>query len=146
MNRTIAKIATIALLTLSAASALPAGATEGTTAQGGTCTSTHIIQRGETLYRIARRYGTTVAELQRINNMGTSTTIYAGNGLCVSMGSTNPNPPAGTSYTVQRGDTLSRIARRYGVDMNVLARVNNIRDVNKIFVGQVLSIPDFTTQ
>ncbi len=146
MNRKITKIATIALLTIGAAGVLPAGATEGTTAQGGYCTNTHIIQSGETLYRIARRYGTTVAELQRINNMGNSTTIYAGNGLCASMGSTNPNPPTGTQYTVQRGDILSRIARRFGVDMNVLARVNNIRDVNKIYVGQVLTIPDFTTQ
>jgi LysM repeat protein len=146
MNRKLTQIATIALLTLSAAAALPAGATEGTTAQGAYCTNTHIIQSGETLYRIARRYGTTVAELQRLNNMGSSTTIYAGNGLCVSMGSTTPNPPSGTQYTVQRGDTLSRIARRYGVDMNVLARVNNLRDVNRIYVGQLLVIPDFTIQ
>ncbi len=144
MNRKIAHIATVALLTISAASALPAGATAGTTAQGGNCTTSHRIQSGETLYRIARRYGTTVAELQRINNLGTSTLIYAGNNLCVSMGS--PNPPTGTSYTVQPGDMLSRIARRFGVDMNVLARVNNIRDVNRIYVGQVLTIPDFTTQ
>ncbi|MBN8591500.1 MAG: LysM peptidoglycan-binding domain-containing protein [Anaerolineae bacterium] len=146
MNRKIAHIATMALLAISAASALPAGATAGTTAQGGNCTTTHRIQSGETLYRIARRYGTTVAELQRLNNLGTSTLIYAGNNLCVSMGSTNPNPPTGTSYTVQPGDILSRIARRFGVDMNVLARVNNIRDVNRIYVGQVLTIPDFTTQ
>jgi LysM repeat protein len=47
---------------------------------------------------------------------------------------------------VQPGDRLSRIAQRYGVNLWVLAQVNNIFNVNLIYVGQVLFIPDVTIQ
>lgn len=44
------------------------------------------------------------------------------------------------SYIVKRGDTLIQIARRYGTTVNRLAQINNIKNVNKIYVGQVLLI------
>ena len=44
------------------------------------------------------------------------------------------------SYIVKRGDTLTQIARRYGTTVNRLAQINNIKNVNKIYVGQVLLI------
>jgi LysM repeat protein len=125
----------VALLALQIAAVQPAAA-------AGICTQTHLVQRGETLYRIARTYGTTVSELQRINGMGTNTRIYSGSYLCVSYS----EAPSGTAYVVQRGDTLSAIARRFGVDMNVLARVNNIINVNRIYTGMTLMIPDVTIQ
>ena len=49
-------------------------------------------------------------------------------------------------YMVKRGDTLSKIASRYNIDMNTLAQINDIEDVNKIYVGQVLSIPPSNNQ
>ena len=47
-------------------------------------------------------------------------------------------------YMVKRGDTLSKIAQRFGVDIDLLARMNDIKDLNKIYVGQVLSVPIIT--
>ena len=44
------------------------------------------------------------------------------------------------SYIVKRGDTLTQIARRYGTTVNRLAQINNIKNANKIYVGQVLFI------
>ena len=44
-------------------------------------------------------------------------------------------------HTVQRGDTLTSIALRYGSTVNRIAEMNNIKDVNKIRVGQQLKIP-----
>lgn len=44
-------------------------------------------------------------------------------------------------YTVQRGDTLSVIARHYGVSIDAIARANQLSDINKIAVGQTLKIP-----
>lgn len=114
-------------------------------AQAATCAQSHYVQSGETLFRISRWYGTTVAELQRINNLGSSTRIYAGQSLCVSL-SYNDGGTIGKTYIVQWGDSLSRIARAFGVDLYVLARVNNIANVNRIYAGQVLAIPDFTIQ
>lgn len=44
-------------------------------------------------------------------------------------------------YTIQRGDTLSSLAKRYGTTVEALAKANNISDVNKIFAGKKLIIP-----
>jgi LysM repeat protein len=44
-------------------------------------------------------------------------------------------------YTVQRGDTLYSISRRTGVSVEIIMRVNNLTNANKIYVGQVLLIP-----
>ena len=44
------------------------------------------------------------------------------------------------TYVVKRGDTLTQLARRYGTTVNRLAQINNIKNVNKIYVGQVLLI------
>jgi LysM repeat protein len=45
------------------------------------------------------------------------------------------------TYTVQRGDTLSAIAKHYGVSVDAIAQANHLSDTNKIAVGQVLEIP-----
>ncbi|MCC6895371.1 MAG: LysM peptidoglycan-binding domain-containing protein [Anaerolineae bacterium] len=58
----------------------------------------------------------------------------------VSAQAVTPAAPVST-YTVQRGDTLSRIGQQYGVTVQVLAAANGIVDVNRISVGQVLNIP-----
>jgi LysM repeat protein len=54
-----------------------------------------------------------------------------------------PTPDPGTTktYVVQYGDTLSGIAARFGTSVAVLARLNNIQNVNLIYVGQVLTLP-----
>src|SRR5699024_1895395 len=48
---------------------------------------------------------------------------------------------ASSSYTVKKGDTLSHIAKRHGTTVNRLASLNNIKDVNKIYVGQKIKLP-----
>ena len=49
--------------------------------------------------------------------------------------------PANAVYVVQRGDTLARIAARYGVSVSALAAANGIRNANLIYTGQRLTIP-----
>lgn len=49
-------------------------------------------------------------------------------------------------YTVKSGDTISGIAKKYGVTEDAIVKANNIKDKNKIYVGQVLTIPTKTTQ
>lgn len=55
-----------------------------------------------------------------------------------------PAQTASNTYTVQSGDCLSVIAQDFGVDMNKLASLNGIEDVNKIYAGEVLQIPGNT--
>ncbi len=53
-----------------------------------------------------------------------------------------PVPTEGKTYTIQNGDSLSKIAKRVGVSSRELAELNNIKDANKIRIGQKLILPD----
>ncbi len=98
---------------------------------------------GDTLSGIALDYGTTVAELVRINNIQNPNLIFAGETLRVpitSSGSGGDDPIRDVVYIVKRGDTLSKIAIKYGTTVNNIARMNGIKNVNLIYVGQRLII------
>lgn len=92
------------------------------------------VQPGDSLYKIAQRFETTVEKLRQANNLWTTDEIWAGTWL---------NLPAGLSkaYTVKPGDTLYLIAQRYGITVTELRRLNNIWDTSEIWVGQVLAVP-----
>ena len=96
----------------------------------------HIVQRGETLYSIARRYGVDMWTIARVNGILNPNRIYVGQRLVIPKGQ-----PAATVHIVQRGETLTRIALRYGVDAWTIARANGITNLNHIYVGQRLTIP-----
>ena len=100
----------------------------------------HVVQYGQTLSSIARWYGTSVHAIVRANNIRNPSLIYSGQRLVIPSG--HPPPPTrGTWYTVRRGDTLSGIAWRYGVNMWSIVQANNIRNPSLIYVGQRLYIP-----
>lgn len=99
---------------------------------------TYIVQRGDTLYKIACRYDTTVAALMQVNNLR-SETIYVGQRLTISVAN-DPNQPL-IYHTVQRGDTLSAIARRYNVSVAAIRATNGLMS-DTIYVGQRLLIPN----
>lgn len=110
--------------------------------------SSYTVQRGDTLYSIARRFSTTVTAIAQANNIVNPNLIYTGQVLIIPTGDGGtpppppPPPPSGTTtYTVQSGDTLSRIALRFGVTVQAIAQLNGIVNVNVIYVGQVLQIP-----
>lgn len=98
----------------------------------------YTVQRGDTLYSIARRYGTTVRAIMQVNGLRT-TTIYVGQSLTIP-GASSPHQPV-TYHVVQHGDTLSAIARRYNVSVEAIRRANGLTS-NTIYVGQRLCIPN----
>ena len=109
-------------------------------------TTTIIIQRGDTLSRLAIEYNTTIARLVELNNIANPNLIYAGASLIVPSGETiqdnDGNSTSGqTIYIVQRGDTLNQIAANFGTTAIAIAKENNIRNINLIYVGQRLIIP-----
>ncbi|MCU0498539.1 MAG: LysM peptidoglycan-binding domain-containing protein [Anaerolineae bacterium] len=122
-----------------------ATATAQAQAPAGQCSMFYTVQRGDTLTRIAREYQTTVRDLQTWNGIANVNRIEVGQQLCVGR-QVIVDDQAPRTHTVQRGETLGRIARHYGVDLIVLARVNNIANPNRIYAGQVLLIPDVTIQ
>ena len=118
------------------------------------------VRRGDTLSRIARRFGTSVAALRRSNSIR-GTRIIAGEILTVSKANTKSRtvakaqsrtPPRAQRrtvaktdspevYRVRRGDSLWVIARRFGVTPSQLQRANGIRRRDRIHPGQTLRIP-----
>lgn len=95
--------------------------------------STYTVKPGDTLSKIAARYGTTWQNLQKLNGLPNPNLIRVGQKLKVS-GS------AAQYYTVKRGDTLSGIAARYGTTWQKLQSMNNIRNANVISVGQKIRV------
>ena len=125
---------------------IPSGGSTSTTSPSTPSAGVHVVQAGENLFRIALRYGLTYQALAAANGIVNANSVYAGQRLVLpGQGSTAPAspPPApsGQTYTVQRGDTLSAIALRYGVSLWALAQANGIRNPSTIYAGQVLRIP-----
>jgi len=100
---------------------------------------TYTVQRGDTLSEIAMNYGTTVAELVSINQIANPNLIYVGQTLQIPKGQNETGTT--TTYIVQRGDTLSQIARNYGTTVAQLVALNHIANPNLIYTGQTLQIP-----
>ncbi len=113
----------------------------GTGLAEGADPTVHVVRRGDTLYSVARRYGTTVNAIMQANGLSNSNWIYVGQRLVVSTsGATQPVGTSGT-YVVQYGDTLFSIAYRHGVSTQALASANHIYNSNLIHRGQELVIP-----
>lgn len=115
-------------------------------AQGQTV---HVVQPGETLFRIAQTYGVTVDDLVAANNLADRNLIHVGQELIIpSPGATpvsatgvSPSPARSSSYVVQPGDTLMLIARRFSTTVEAIAQANGILNPNLIVVGQSLTVP-----
>jgi LysM repeat protein len=101
----------------------------------------YVVQRGDTLYSIARRYGTTVEAIAMLNRIANPSRIYAGQRLIIPGGTAPTPPPSGQVHVVQRGETLYSIARRYGTTVWAIAIANHLPNPNVIYAGQRLAIP-----
>ena len=94
----------------------------------------HVVVRGESVNRIARKYGVSVATVVAANDLRRPDLIHAGQRLRI---------PAGGKevvYRVRRGDTLSQLARTFGTSTAKIQRANGLRG-SRIVVGQTLRIP-----
>ena len=94
---------------------------------------TYIVQSGDSLWNIAKKYNISVNELKEYNNL-TSNLLSIGQKLSI------PNTNDYKTYTVQAGDSLWKIANMYGITVDDLIKINNLNN-NLLSIGQVLLIP-----
>jgi murein DD-endopeptidase MepM/ murein hydrolase activator NlpD len=95
---------------------------------------THVLKKGETLYRVSRKFDIPVSILQQYNGISDPSTLREGTRIRI--------PP---HYTVEKGDTLYSISRRFDVDLRVLMDFNGISDSSALRIGKVLYLPDSAT-
>jgi LysM repeat protein len=125
--------------------------------------STYTVGKGDSLWSIANKNHLTVAELAKANNIGVGTVLQPGKKLIIPGGKITAAPkdlaaapaagktvvaPARASgeavkHTVQPGESLGIIARKYQVTTGELAAANSITDPSKVRAGQTLVIPGF---
>lgn len=110
----------------------------------GNGTSTYVVAHGDTLRSIALRYATTVDVIAGLNGIYNYNLIYAGQRLTIPNGGYIPPtpPPSGSTYVIQAGDTLRKLAARWGVTVDAILAVNpKITNPSLIYVGQVINKP-----
>lgn len=130
---------------------------------------TYVVSRGDTLSKIAKKLGTTVSALAQANGIQNPNLIYVGQRLSIPGATTAQNAPvkrvatsapaipavqsstpsqssvaSTNTHTVSRGETLSKIAKKYGTSVSAIAQANSLANPNRIFVGQRLTIPGTT--
>jgi spore germination protein len=93
----------------------------------------HVVERNESLFGIARTYGTTVNDIVEANELPNPNNLVIGQALVI--------PIVGRFYWVKAGDTLQSIARRFGISEQELANVNRISASQPLRVGLRLYIP-----
>ncbi|MCE7949375.1 MAG: LysM peptidoglycan-binding domain-containing protein [Chloroflexi bacterium CFX4] len=140
MRRTAFALLTIALLFGLLGSAAPLLEVR---AQGGT---TYVVKPGDTLFRIALQHGVSVDAIVAANNLPNRSVVYVGQvltipGMTVAAQPAEPAAAVGGVHVVARGESLSAIARRYGVTLSALLAANSIPDPNRLVVGQQIVIP-----
>lgn len=101
----------------------------------------HRVRGGESLWIIARRYGVSVDELQRMNGLGASTLIRPGQRLVIETDRKVASPQtAPERYVVRQGDSLWLISRRHRVGLDDLMRWNDLNPDSVLRPGQELII------
>lgn len=102
----------------------------------------YTVQAGDSLYKIAQRYNTTVSAIASYNNL-TSNELQIGQRLRIPSQGTN-QPTMEQTYTVKSGDSLYKIAQQYNTTADAIKSYNNLTS-NMLRVGQVLRIPTSST-
>lgn len=103
--------------------------------KNNTSSNEYVVKKGDTLYGIANKYNVSVDNLKSYNNLSTDS-LSIGQKIKIPDSKVNSN-----EYVVKSGDSLYSISRKYGVSVDELMNVNNLKST-VLSVGQVLKIPN----
>ena len=96
----------------------------------------YTVMPGNTLWGIANFFGTDTEEIIALNNLKEPELIYPDMVLKIPAG----KPSAPRYYAVRPEDTLYDISKRYSIDINELTKMNNLKNPNLIYPGQILML------
>ncbi|MFA5058069.1 MAG: LysM peptidoglycan-binding domain-containing protein [Opitutaceae bacterium] len=110
--------------------------------------TTYAVAAGDSLWKIAKKHGTTVAELEKANKLTSNSRLSVGQKLIIpgkapagsAAAAGSMDAGLGATYTVKPGDTLASIARRVGSTSAELKHMNSLRS-DYVRVGQELRLP-----
>jgi len=119
--------------------------------------SIYKVKRGDTLSKIARKYDTTISTLLKLNHMKLNDPLYVGRLLKIrepevdkkgeervvplKADASSARRPKVCTYKVKRGDTLSKIARKYDTTISTLLKLNHMKLNDPLYVNQILKLP-----
>ena len=119
--------------------------------------TTYVVQKGDTLYSLSKKFQLTVGELRAANNLSESDVIKVGQkitipeadiGTAAALSSTNSKSISNSTktkvYTVQKGDTLYSLARKNNISVADLMVLNNFDSSKVIKIGEKIKTPDLT--
>lgn len=115
----------------------------------------HTVTSGDTVWDLARRYGTSVSSILSANGLDSRAVIRTGQTLAIpgatAVGDAPASAPASApatssaaqtqTYIVTSGDTVARIASKFGTSINAIVTANSIKNPSMIRVGQQLTVP-----
>ena len=108
--------------------------------------STYTVEKGDTIYGIARKFGIKPSVIMDANDLTASSKLYVGQQLKIQSSSSKENSREtfnskdGTIYTVEKGDSIYKISKKFGVSMQCIREANSLYS-DKLLVGQKLTIP-----
>jgi len=116
-----------------------------------TGTLTYTVKSGDTLWKLANQYNTTVHELKSLNNLS-GDIIYVGQLLKIKpnakdqkntepLKTQNENTVTYITHTVQAGDNMWDLSIKYGIPMTELLKVNNMNESTVLYIGQKITVP-----
>lgn len=114
----------------------------------------HIIEKGDTLYALSKKYNTPIDSILKKNNLSDPSKIKIGQKIIIPVESSAKNDKKTNAKTgseeithvIQKGDTLYALAKKFGIKFSDLLKLNGINEKTPLKIGQILKIPQGTTQ
>ena len=107
-------------------------------ASSGTPTK-YVVKKGDSLWKIAKNYSTTVNSIKAANGLRSST-LQIGQVLTLSKGLADSKPGTSQNYIVQRGDSPYLIAKRHSMNLYDFLKINNLTAKSTIYPGQEVKV------
>nr|WP_303934426.1 M23 family metallopeptidase [Treponema denticola] len=114
----------------------------------------HIIEKGDTLYSISKKYNTPVDSILKKNNLSDPSKIKIGQKLIIPAASSAKNDKKTNiktnseelTHVIQKGDTLYALAKKFGVKFSDILKLNGLSEKTPLKIGQILKIPQGKSQ